>query len=113
MTDQTETMIAPASLAPLFQPITINGCVIPNRIVMAPMTRMFAVDGVLAESAVDYYRRRAAGGVGLILTEGIAISQIAAHTKNVPEIATPEQQAPWRRVTDAVHEAGGRIMAQL
>lgn len=110
MTDQSVTAV---SLAPLFQPITINGCTLRNRIVMAPMTRMFAVDGVLADSAIDYYRRRAEGGVGLILSEGIAISQIGAHTKSVPELATPEQQAVWRRVTDAVHEAGGRIMAQL
>lgn len=113
MSDQVEALEPRSALAPLFEPLAINGCTLANRIAMAPMTRMFAVDGVLAESGIDYYRRRAEGGIGLILTEGIAISQIAAHTSRVPELATAEQQAVWKRVTQAVHGAGGKIMAQL
>lgn len=112
MNDVT-TLPPPVQHSALFRPITINGCEISNRLVMAPMTRMFAEGGLLAESAIEYYRRRAEGGIGLILSEGIATSEIAAHTKSVPEIATAEQKAVWRRVTDAVHAAGGRIMAQL
>lgn len=97
----------------LYRPLRLNGIEIPNRIVMAPMTRKFAVNGVNAESAVGYYRRRAEGGTGLIITEGIATSDIGAHTAQVPLIRTVEQKAVWRRVTDAVHEAGGKILAQL
>lgn len=104
---------AQASIDLLFRPLRLNGCEIANRIVMSPMTRMFASGGLLADSAIDYYRRRAEGGTGLILSEGIAISELGAHTALVPEIATPAQQAPWQRVTAAVHEAGGKIMAQL
>lgn len=100
-------------VSPLFTPITINGCTIANRIVMAPMTRAFAEDGVLAESAVDYYRRRAEGGTGLILTEGIAVSEIGSYNANIPALSPGPALERWRRTVEAVHDAGGRIMAQL
>lgn len=97
----------------LFEPVRVGTQELPNRVVMAPMTRMFAQDGILAPTAVDYYRRRAAGGVGLILTEGIATSRIAAHTASVPHMLSDEAREMWRQVVRAVHEAGGKILAQL
>ncbi|MGQ4421684.1 hypothetical protein ACN6LL_006800, partial [Streptomyces violaceoruber] len=54
----------------LARPATINGLTVPNRIAMAPMTRMFSPGGVPGEDVVSYYSRRAAAGVGLIVTEG-------------------------------------------
>lgn len=103
-----------AGIAPLFRPIELAGCQVPNRIVMAPMTRGFVQEyGVLAESAVDYYRRRAEGGIGLILTEGIATSDLATQHARVPMIDGESALAMWVRVVGAVHDAGARIMAQL
>src|ERR1700755_2212325 len=63
---------APASRAAeiLGRPITLNGLTVPNRIVMAPMTRQFSPGGIPGEDVVSYYARRAAAGVGLIVTEG-------------------------------------------
>jgi len=105
-----------AQLQPLFQPFRIRDCVLPNRIVMAPMTRRFVSDlgtGAVAESAIAYYRRRAEGGVGLILSEGIGTSELGAYTATVPRLDTAPAIAMWKRVTDAVHGAGARMMAQL
>jgi len=106
MTEQPDVSV-------LFSPIQIGKVTVPNRIVMAPMTRGYATDGVLAESAIDYYRRRAEGGTGLILTEGIATSQIAAHSATVPELSEGPAADMWARVTAGVHSVGGVIMAQL
>lgn len=99
----------------LFRPITINGMALRNRIVMAPMTRVFATDeGVPTPAMAEYYRRRAAGEVGLIVTEGVTVDHpSASYDRNVPRLSTPEQVAGWRLVTDEVHGAGGRIAAQL
>ena len=97
----------------LFEPIRIAGVTVPNRIVMAPMTRGFSADGVVALTAADYYRRRALGGTGLILTEGIATSDIAARTATVPQLTGGAPADTWRPVTRAVREAGSVIMAQL
>ena len=58
----------------LFKPITINKLEVPNRIAMAPMTRMMSPDGIPGENVKDYYQRRAAGEVGLIITEGVEVS---------------------------------------
>ena len=62
----------------LFQPFKLKSLALKNRIVMAPMTRSFAFDGVVGEPHVAYYRRRAEGGVGLILSEGTVIDRPAA-----------------------------------
>ena len=111
---QTDPFTSSAhDVQPLFRPLTIAGCEITNRIVMAPMTRMFGVDGVNAPTAVEYYRRRAAGGAGLIVTEGIATSRIGAQNRAVPELRAGAPLARWQEVVDAVHQAGGRIFAQL
>lgn len=98
----------------LFDPLKIGGLELPNRIVMAPMTRSFSPGGIPGQNVVDYYRRRAEGGVGLIVTEGTWIPHwSASNDPNVPAFHGEEALAGWKRVVDAVHAAGGRIAPQL
>jgi 2,4-dienoyl-CoA reductase-like NADH-dependent reductase (Old Yellow Enzyme family) len=100
--------------SPLFQPFTSPNLQLKNRIVMAPMTRNFSPGNVPGDDVVEYYRRRAAGGVGLIFTEGTCIDHIAANGyPNVPYFHGEERLAGWRRVADAVHAEGGKIAPQL
>ncbi|MEM9496232.1 MAG: NADH:flavin oxidoreductase [Pseudomonadota bacterium] len=101
-------------LSALFEPYTLASLNLPNRIVMAPMTRSFSPGAVPGDNVADYYRRRAEGGVGLILTEGThPNTTTAAATPNVPTIATDEAKAGWKKVVDSVHEAGGLIGLQI
>ncbi|WP_340268476.1 NADH:flavin oxidoreductase [Sphingobium mellinum] len=87
---------------------------LPNRIVMAPMTRSFSPRGIPGQNVADYYRRRAEGGVGLIVTEGTWIPHwSASNDPNVPAFYGDEALAGWKRVVDDVHAAGGRIVPQL
>jgi len=96
----------------LFTPHRIGALNLPNRIVMPPMTRSRAGRGdVATELMAQYYAQRA--GAGLIVSEGTQISRQGQGYAWTPGIYTPEQIAGWRRVTDAVHAAGGRIFAQL
>lgn len=95
----------------LFDPIQIGALALPNRIVMAPLTRSRSPGGIPGPHATTYYAQRASAG--LIISEGVAISPQAHGYANVPGLYTPEQRRGWRRVTDAVHAAGGRIAAQL
>ncbi|NNE40679.1 MAG: NADH:flavin oxidoreductase [Marinicaulis sp.] len=98
----------------LFEPATIGSLELPNRIVMAPMTRSFSPGGVPGDNVVDYYRRRAENDVGLILTEGVHPNTTTADgTPNVPDIVTAEAKAGWKKVADAVHGARGKIGIQL
>jgi 2,4-dienoyl-CoA reductase-like NADH-dependent reductase (Old Yellow Enzyme family) len=112
-TETAETENLARLRAALFQPIDIESCRIANRVVMAPMTRNFAESGVVSELAVDYYRRRAAGGVGLILTEGVAVNAEGSPGLNVPDLSSEPALQRWREVTRAVHDEGGKIMVQL
>lgn len=83
-----------------------------NRMVMAPMTRSRAAAGnVASELAIEYYRQRASAG--LIVTEGTQVSPRGVGYLGTPGIYTEAQGAGWRKVTDAVHERGGKIFAQL
>ncbi|HSW25653.1 MAG TPA: 12-oxophytodienoate reductase, partial [Burkholderiaceae bacterium] len=68
----------PINVAPLFEPIAIRGLALSNRIVMAPMTRNFSPGGVPGVEVAAYYRRRAEGGTGLLITEGVGIDHPAA-----------------------------------
>lgn len=96
----------------LFEPLQLGEIALRNRVIMAPMTRSRAdANAVPTELMVEYYRQRAAAG--LIVTEGTAPSRHGIGYCRTPGLYTPEQAAGWRRVTDAVHSAGGRIIAQL
>ncbi len=103
-----------SSVAELFSPFTLNGLTLPNRIVMAPMTRNFSPRGVPGPDVAAYYGRRAEGGAGLILTEGTSPNHPqAANMPQIPHIYGEEALAGWKRVVDGVHAAGGRIFSQL
>ena len=109
MTEVTHT-----GLASLFRPLTVGGLTLANRIVMAPMTREFSPGGVPGEDVAAYYRRRAEGEAGLIITEGVGVDHPAAVDKDrIPVLYGDQALAGWRRVTDAVHAAGGKIFPQL
>ncbi|MEN8651494.1 NADH:flavin oxidoreductase [Streptomyces sp. 21So2-11] len=98
----------------LSRPFSLGRLTVPNRITMAPMTREFSPGGVPGADVADYYARRAAGGVGLIITEGTYVDHAAAGTSgNVPRFHGADALAGWGRVVEAVHAAGGRIMPQL
>lgn len=98
----------------LFRSFKANGLVLPNRIVMAPMTRGKSPGGVPAERVARYYERRALGGVGLIITEGTILSHPSADGyPDVPMIADGKPREGWMRVVDRVHAAGGKIALQL
>jgi 2,4-dienoyl-CoA reductase-like NADH-dependent reductase (Old Yellow Enzyme family) len=98
----------------LARPSAINGLDLRNRVVMAPMTREFSPGGVPDADVAAYYARRAAGGVGLIVTEGTYIGHESTWASaRIPRFHGEEQLAGWRRVAEAVHEAGGAIFPQL
>ena len=96
----------------LFSSQTLGSLVLPNRIVMAPMTRNRAVGGNVPHSAAAlYYSQRASAG--LLVTEGAQVSERAVGYVRTPGLHSAAQVEGWRVVTDAVHAAGGRIFAQL
>lgn len=101
------------SVQPLFTPFSIGKLTLPNRIVMAPMTRTFSPNGMPGADVAQYYRRRAENGVGLIITEGTVINHpSSADHPNVPQFYGPALEG-WSSVVEQVHAAGGRIFAQL
>src|SRR5690606_29474221 len=95
----------------LFSTLRLGRLELPNRIVMAPMTRSRAIGSVPNDLMRTYYMARASAG--LIITEGVAPSPNALGYARIPGLFSSEQIGGWRRVTSAVHEAGGRIFAQL
>lgn len=98
----------------LFSPLQINGLTVENRIAMAPMTRYFSPGGVPGPDVADYYARRAAGGVGLIVTEGTLVGHPSVTApEGVPHFHGDKALAGWADVVAAVHRAGGRIVPQL
>jgi 2,4-dienoyl-CoA reductase-like NADH-dependent reductase (Old Yellow Enzyme family) len=123
MTDQTmstaevERRSDPALYEPFFRPIELCGgkLSLRNRLAMAPMTRRLAPDDrVPTPEIAAYYKRRAEGGVGLIVTEGTHIDDVhAPDSENVPGIFNEAQAEGWSLVTQAVHDAGGVIACQL
>ncbi|MDB4875772.1 MAG: alkene reductase [Gemmatimonadetes bacterium] len=84
---------------------------LPNRLVMAPLTRNRAPSGVPNDMMATYYAQRASAG--LIVSEGTQVAALGQGYQDTPGIYSPQQRDGWRRVTDAVHAAGGRIFAQL
>ena len=106
--------------SPLFRPLRITASLtLPNRIVMAPMTRNFSPGGVPGPDVAAYYRRRAENSVGLIVTEGVAVAHPAAvGDAGLLESAVPDMFGEaaldgWRHVVEQVHAAGGLIFPQL
>ncbi|HBK90769.1 MAG TPA: 12-oxophytodienoate reductase [Parvularcula sp.] len=98
----------------LFTPFRIGNLTLKNRIVMAPMTRSFSRGSVPGDDVTAYYRRRAEGGVGLILSEGVHPNTTTADgTPNVPDIVTPAAKEGWRKVASEVKAAGGAMGLQL
>lgn len=98
----------------LFRPFALKGLTLANRIVMAPMTRAMAEGGVPGVKQADYYRRRAEGGVGLILSEGTVIDRPASRNlPGIPFFHGAEALAGWKGVIDAVHAAGGKMGPQI
>ncbi|MFB6436202.1 alkene reductase [Streptomyces sp. NPDC056411] len=110
----TPSVPAPTPEAqPLLQPAVLGDLRLPNRVVMAPTTRARATNAGLVPTELHaaHYAQRA--GAGLIIAEGTWVSPRAIGFRHVPGIYTEEQIAGWRRVTDAVHERGGRMVLQL
>ena len=102
----------PRSAAALFQPTRVGAIPVANRIVMAPLTRNRAVDGnVPSPLAATYYAQRASAG--LLIAEATQVCPEGQGYIATPGIHSPQQVAGWKRVTHAVHAAGGRIVLQL
>ncbi len=100
--------------SPLFKPFSCLGMDLPNRIVMAPMTRGFSPQGVPGQNVADYYARRAAADVGLIVTEGTTVDRPGASSDpNVPVFHDEAPLAGWANVVSHVHKEGGKIAPQL
>jgi 2,4-dienoyl-CoA reductase-like NADH-dependent reductase (Old Yellow Enzyme family) len=98
----------------LFQPVQLGTLKLASRVVMAPMTRSFSPGGIPDAKVVEYYRRRARAGVGLIITEGTTVGHKAANGyPDVPQFHGDKALAGWRRVVEAVHAEGGKIVPQL
>ena len=99
-------------MSSLFTPTAAGAIHLPNRIVMAPMTRSRAVENAAPNPLVEeYYAQRASAG--LIITEGVATSDDGLGYARTPSIHTPEQVEAWTRVVNGVHAKGGRIAIQL
>jgi N-ethylmaleimide reductase len=96
----------------LFEPYKLGPITLPNRLVMAPLTRNRAVAGMVPNPlATEYYGQRASAG--LLITEASQVSQQGQGYQDTPGIYSKEQVAGWRKVTNRVHERGGRIFIQL
>ena len=101
------------SVDALFRPFTIKNLTLPNRIVMAPMTRSFSPGGIPTSDVAAYYRRRAEGGVGLIVTEGTVVERPAARNDAAVPVFHGEALPQWQTVVDEVHAAGGLMAPQI
>ena len=98
----------------LFSPFAHKSLKLKNRIVMAPMTRSHSPDGVPTAEVADYYRRRAAADVGLIVSEGTGVNRPASlNDPNVPRFHGQAELAGWQKVIDEVHSVGGVMAPQL
>ncbi|GKQ50030.1 NADH:flavin oxidoreductase [Bradyrhizobium sp. Ce-3] len=103
-----------SSLDVLFRSYRLNALDLPNRVVMAPMTRSRSPGGVPTAEVAGYYRRRAESGVGLIITEATGVGRPAAlNEPDMPRFHGEAALAGWKKVVDEVHAAGGRIAPQL
>ena len=98
----------------LFSKFSMNGLSLKNRVVMAPMTRNFSPNGVPKDYAPTYYAKRAKGGVGLILTEGVEVSHRAASGyPDCPNLQSDDSKKMWEKVVKEVHKNNSSIFCQL
>jgi 2,4-dienoyl-CoA reductase-like NADH-dependent reductase (Old Yellow Enzyme family) len=98
----------------LFRPFSLKSLNIKNRIVMAPMTRSFSPNGIPGDNVAAYYRKRAEGEVGLILSEGTVIERVSSsNDANIPHFYGEQALAGWQNVINNVHEAGGVMGPQI
>jgi 2,4-dienoyl-CoA reductase-like NADH-dependent reductase (Old Yellow Enzyme family) len=97
----------------LFDPLKLGALTLPNRIIMAPLTRSRALPDsrVPSELAVEYYRQRA--GAGMIVSEATSVTPMGVGYAGTPGIWSDDQTEGWQKVTEAVHAEGGRILSQL
>lgn len=96
----------------ILEPITIGNLTLSNRLAMAPMTRSRATaNGIVQDITATYYAQRAS--IGLLISEGINVSEQAIGSPYTPGLYTAEQTEAWKKITTAVHNAGGKIIAQL
>ncbi|WP_241299680.1 NADH:flavin oxidoreductase [Burkholderia stabilis] len=103
-----------SNLDVLFSPYRLHTLDLPNRVVMAPMTRSLSPGGVPTADMAAYYRRRAEHGVGLIITEATGVDRLAAlNEPDIPRFHGETALASWKTIVDEVHAAGGRIAPQL
>ncbi|MHA3022127.1 NADH:flavin oxidoreductase [Mycobacterium sp. BMJ-28] len=101
-------------MADLFAPLRVKNLTLPNRFAMAPMTRAASPGGIPGPDVAAYYARRAQGGVGLIITEGVRIPhQAAGYPPRIPTLDGADSLSGWQAVTAAVHAHGAAIAAQL
>lgn len=117
MSTSESAPVAPStqvSVEPLFRPFQFGRVELKNRVVMAPMTRSQSPGQVPGENVAAYYRRRAEGGTGLIITEGTIVGHKAAN--GYPDVPMFDGEAPlagWKRVVEEVHAGGAAIIPQL
>jgi 2,4-dienoyl-CoA reductase-like NADH-dependent reductase (Old Yellow Enzyme family) len=105
---------ADGKAAALFEPFRLGGVTLENRVVYPPMTRQASPEGIPGPDVADYYARRAAGGVGLVITEGTLIGHPSVSgPAGIPGFHGERPLAGWAHVVDEVHRAGGRIVPQL
>jgi 2,4-dienoyl-CoA reductase-like NADH-dependent reductase (Old Yellow Enzyme family) len=103
-----------SDLASLFSPFKLKSLTLPNRVVMAPMTRSFSPGGVATAEVAAYYRRRAENEVGLIISEGTGVRRpVSVNDPKVPRFYGEAELAAWKTVIDEVHAAGGLMAPQL
>src|SRR4051812_31722577 len=96
----------------LLDPLAVGAWNLPNRVVLAPLTRTRSSAGRVPNAMMaEYYRQRA--GAGLMLTEATSVTPMGVGYPNTPGIWSREQVEGWKLVTQTVHEAGGRILLQL
>ncbi|MDB5985175.1 MAG: NADH:flavin oxidoreductase/NADH oxidase [Nevskia sp.] len=103
----------PMGLEPLYTPLQLpGGLTLPNRIAMLPMTRVRAeIDGTPSDLMVEFFAQRASAG--LLFTDSTPVSAVGRGFLNAPAMFTTEHALGWRKVTDAVHAKGGRIILQI
>lgn len=101
----------PADTAPLFKPVQLGDITLPNRLVMAPLTRCRAINHMPNELMAKYYTQRASAG--LVITECTMVTPGTSAFGNDPGVYSREQIEGWKKTTEAVHKAGGRIFMQI